>query len=140
MFDDLRAELDQLLERPWFPIRPGLRLRARDEGWVPRIYLYEKKGALVLKADLPGLKKEDVKITLEEGDLVIQGERREDVEVTEENVYRAELAFGSFYRRLPLGFPVEPKKLVAKMQDGVLEIHISIPEEKRATPQKIAVT
>jgi HSP20 family protein len=102
--------------------------------------VYEQAGALVVKAELPGVKKEEIEITLEEGDLVLRGEHQAETEVKEEAFYRMERSYGSFYRRLPLAGDVKPEQITATLTDGVLEVRIPKPaEEAKTTPQKIAV-
>jgi HSP20 family protein len=86
------------------------------------------------------MKKEDVEVAIEEGDLILRGERKEETEVEEENVYRWERSYGSFFRRLPLTFEVKPEAVNANFKDGVLEVTLPLPkEEKKPKAQKIAV-
>lgn len=125
MFDDLRAELEGFFDRPW-----GFKFRPDKTGWAPKIDVFEKDHFLVVKADLPGMKKEEVFVTLEENDLILKGERKEEKEVKEENFYRAERMYGSFYRRLPLNFTADPAKIEAKFIDGVLEVKVPVPKGK----------
>jgi HSP20 family protein len=122
MFDDLRAEFENFFDRPW-----GFKFRPDKAGWAPKIDVFEKDNVLVVKADLPGMKKEEVFVTLEDGDLVLKGERKEEKEVKEESYYRAERMYGSFYRRLPLNFTVDPAKIEARFNDGVLEVKVPVP-------------
>ena len=131
MFDDLRAEFENFFDRPW-----GFKFRPDKTGWAPKIDVFEKDNFLFVKADLPGMKKEEVFVTLEEGDLILKGERKEEKEVKEENFYRAERMYGSFYRRLPLSFTVDPAKIEAKFVDGVLEVRLPVPklEEPKGMP------
>jgi HSP20 family protein len=139
LFDDLRTDLEQLWEKSWPPF--GFR-RFRTEKmtpWTPKMDVFEKDGELVVKADLPGMKKENVTVTLEEGNLILKGERKEETEVKEEDYYRAECSYGAFYRRLPLAFKVDPAQIVAKFTDGVLEVHVPKPALEEPKPQAIAI-
>ena len=86
-----------------------------------------------------GMKKEDVHVTMEENDLVLFGERKEETETNKDNYYRAECSYGSFYRRLPLAFEADFGKIAAKFTDGVLEIHVPIPAVEPSKPQEIAL-
>ena len=133
LFDELRNEFESLIQKPFWPTFTFNRFREEKTTWMPKIDVFEKKGELVVKADLPGMKKEDVHVTIEENDLVLFGERKEEKEIKEESFYRAECSYGSFYRRLSLAFKVTPDKINAKFTDGVLEVHLPMPvEEKKA--------
>ncbi|HYX25644.1 MAG TPA: Hsp20/alpha crystallin family protein [Thermoanaerobaculia bacterium] len=138
LLDDLRADFEQLWEKPWLPL---FNKRFRDEKtpWMPKVDVFTKDNQLVVKAELPGLKKEDVFVTLEDGNLVLKGERKEEKEVKEENFYRMERSYGSFYRRLPLSFKVDPAKIAAKFTDGVLEVLVPMPVVEGPKPLTIAV-
>lgn len=137
LLDELRHELDRVWEWP----RLG---RAETETarmtWWPRMDIFEKKGKLVVEADLPGMSKENVGVAIEEGDLVLRGERTEEKEVSKEDFYRSERTFGSFYRRIPLSFEIDPAKVDAAFRDGVLHVELPLPkEEKKPKAQKILV-
>ena len=133
LLDELRDELDRFWELPRFTHGEGDKTT-----WSPRMDVFERKGELVVKADLPGLEKKDVEVLIEEGDLVLRGERKEETEVEEENVYRWERRYGSFFRRLPLNFEVEAEKVEASFKDGVLEVTLPLPKEgTRAKSEKV---
>lgn len=135
LLEELRSELDRFWEIPRFARVEGEKLT-----WWPKMDVFRRKGQLVVKADLPGLRKEDVEVAIEEGNLILRGARKEETEVEEGDVYRWERQYGSFFRRLPLTFEVEPEAVQASFKDGVLEVTLPLPkEEKRAKLQKIAV-
>jgi HSP20 family protein len=139
LFDNMLSEVENLWQKPWFrPMARPLRFES-DATWVPTLDLYEYDGELVLKADLPGLKKEDIRIYLEDGALVLQGERKEEKKVEKESFYLAECYYGSFYRRLPLTFQVDFSKIAAQFTDGVLEVHIPMPTKELPKAQEIPV-
>lgn len=138
LFDDLRADFEQLWDKPWMPLA-FQRFRTdkdKDVVWMPKIDVFKKDTELIVKADLPGMKKDEVTVTFEEGNLILKGERKEETEVKEENFYRAECNYGAFYRRLPLAFEVDPAKIAAKFTEGVLEVRVPMPvvEEPKPTP------
>jgi HSP20 family molecular chaperone IbpA len=142
MFDELRDEMMELWDKPFpfmLPFGRTRRLAKTTAEWAPRIDVYEKEGELIVKADLPGLSKENLKVEFQEGDLVLRGERREDKEVREENMFKAERAFGAFYRRLPLPFSPDPGLIAAKFGDGVLEVRIPIPVEHKPEVMTIPI-
>ncbi|GIW06517.1 MAG: Hsp20/alpha crystallin family protein [Dehalococcoidia bacterium] len=141
MLERLQEEMERFFGQgfPW-PIAPLPRRPAPTQFvWAPRMDIFEQDGNLVIKADLPGLKKDDIEVTLDQGDLVIRGERKEEKEVKEENYYRSERSYGSFYRRLALPFDAKPEQVQAEYKDGVLEIRIPKPAESVPPPQKIAI-
>jgi HSP20 family protein len=86
------------------------------------------------------VKKEDIEITLDQGDLVIRGERKAEHEVKEEQHYRMECSYGSFYRRIPLPSGVKADQIKATYNDGVLEVRIPTPAQEQPQEQKIPVT
>ena len=142
IFDVMQDEM----ERWWGRMAPfGLRpLLRRDgglpEAWAPRMDVYEQNGNLMVKAELPGVQKPDVAIALEGDDLVIRGERKAESEVKEEDYYRMERSYGSFYRRLPLPFEAQADRIKATFADGVLEITIPKPATVPPTTQAIPVS
>ena len=125
----LRDEIDRLFDAPVSALTEGT--QPFLSGWLPAVDLYQDRDNITVKAELPGMKKEDVHVTMEENDLVLFGERKEETETNKDNYYRAECSYGSFYRRLPLAFQVNPENITAKFTDGVLEVHVPMPPEER---------
>jgi HSP20 family protein len=105
--------------------------------WMPPMDLVESGDHFVLRADLPGMSEEDVKIELEDGTLTISGERKAEHETKEEGYYRVERAFGSFSRSLTLPKGVNPDQVSASFDRGVLEVRIPKPEERK--PRRIEI-
>ncbi len=144
MLETLQQEMERFWHRPFSfatgplpaffqpPIKGGTM-------FAPRMDVYEKDDALVFKAELPGLRKEDVQVEIYNGNLVIKGESKSEKEVKEEAYYRMERSFGSFYRSLPLPFEITPEQVQATLSDGVLEVQIPKPVETKAPPTKIPV-
>src|SRR5687768_16122583 len=105
MMREMTSEFDRFFGEPARPFFrwPSLWKRAAPEiGWYPEIDVFEKANRLVTKIDLPGMKKEDVKVEIADGQLVISGERKHEVEEKGEEFYRSEREYGSFYRSVPL--------------------------------------
>jgi HSP20 family protein len=92
----------------------------------------------VLKADLPGLREEDVQIEMRDNVLTISGERRPEFEDTQNGYYRVERAFGSFSRSLTLPEGVDADKISAEFENGVLEVTIPKPEERK--PHRVEIS
>jgi HSP20 family protein len=108
----------------WLPIRP-LSLR------VPSLDVYDEKDTLVVKVELPGMKKEDVEVSLAGETLTIKGEKKEDKEVKEDDYYRRERSYGSFLRTVDLPCEVKSDEIKASFKDGVLEIRMPKTEEAK---------
>jgi HSP20 family protein len=141
MFEDLQQEVTRLWgHRPLLMPRPLMRPLARmaESEWAPRVDVYEKNGDLVIKAELPGVRKEDIKLEIEGGDLVVRGERKAESEVREDNYYRIERTYGTFYRRLPIPFDAKPDQIKASYNDGILEIRVPKPPE--TAPEATTIT
>src|SRR3954469_1034085 len=107
--------------------------------WVPAMDLVETADDFVLRADLPGLSQEDVKIEVEDTVLTVSGERQAEHEAREEGFYRLERAFGTFSRSLTLPKGVNGEAVSAAFANGVLEIHIPKPEAAKPRRIEIAV-
>ena len=103
--------------------------------WSPQIEVFEQKGQFIVRADLPGLNKEDVKIDITDDALTIQGERRQEHEESREGYYRSERGYGSFYRSIPLPEGVKADEAKANFRDGVLEITMPAPQREQRRRQ-----
>ena len=99
--------------------------------WTPQIEMFERDKQLVIRADLPGLKKDDVQIELRDDSVVIQGERQEERKEEREGFYSTERMYGRFYREIPLPEGADTDEATATFRDGVLEI--AIPHEEGET-------
>jgi HSP20 family protein len=133
-FRDLRGEMDRLWEG--FPGFPRLRRLAEEAAW-PAVDVFERNGALVIKADVPGMTAKDIEVNLSEDAVTISGERREEKEVKEKDYYRSERSYGRFMRQIPLPAGADRDKAEASFKDGVLEI--SFPLKEEAKQKKIEV-
>lgn len=134
----------RMMLAPWdfetFPQLFGRPLRTGAElAWFPKLDIYEKDGELFAKMDLPGVKKDDVSVTFEEGCLVLKGERKEEKEIKEESYYRSECDYGTFQRRIPLDFEADPGLIKAVFKDGVLEVRVPILAAKAPPAKEIPI-
>ena len=100
--------------------------------WNPAVDLYEKDDHFVIKAELPGVDKNDIKVDLKDRVLTLSGERTYDNEVKEENYYRKERSYGKFQRAFTLPVDVDSDKITAEFKDGVLRVEVPKPEDKKA--------
>jgi HSP20 family protein len=144
MLENLQSEMSRFWGEawplgPWTTRRPLRRLFQTPTAWAPRMDVYQKNGELVVQAELPGVKKEDVQVAIEDGDLVIRGERKAESEVKEEDYYRLERSTGTFYRRLPIGGDVKPEQIKAHFADGVLEVTVPTPETTKPAATTIPI-
>ena len=131
---DLRDEIDRLFESPLTELA---RTPSVFSGWTPAIDLYEDKDSVVVKAELPGMKKEDIEVTLHEGTLSLSGERKSEKKVEDADVYRAERFYGRFQRTISLPTPVAADKVTAEYKDGILTV--KLPKTEEAKPKQINV-
>jgi HSP20 family protein len=125
----MTSELDRMFEAPGWPSFrfPLFRAKPPEAAWFPEIDVFEKDNRLVTKIDLPGMKKDDVKVEVTDGHLAISGERKTEAEEKKENFYRCEREYGSFYRAVPLPEGVKLDDVKATFADGVLEVSIPLP-------------
>jgi HSP20 family protein len=105
--------------------------------WMPAMDLVEADDNFVLRADLPGLTQDDIKIEFEDRTLTVSGERKAENEVKKDGYVRVERAFGSFSRSLTLPQGVDPEAVTASFENGVLEVTIPKPEERK--PRRIEI-
>ncbi|MDQ3804987.1 MAG: Hsp20/alpha crystallin family protein [Acidobacteriota bacterium] len=103
--------------------------------WSPQVEVFEREGQLVVRADLPGLTKDDVKVEVTDGALTISGERKSEHEEKGEGFYRSERSYGSFYRRVPLPEGVNADDAHASFRNGVLEITMQAPQRQSGARQ-----
>jgi len=96
--------------------------------WSPQVDIFERNGQLVVHADLPGLRSEDVRVNVEDDALTISGERRHEHEHKEGGVYQCERSYGSFERTVPLPQGVNPDSVQASFENGVLEVTMPMPK------------
>ncbi len=102
---------------------------SNSAAWMPAIEIYERDGQLQVRAELPGLKPEDVKVEVTDGALIIQGERKYEHEENKKGVYCSERRYGQFYREIPLPEGADVERAKAQFNNGVLDIKLPVPEQ-----------
>jgi HSP20 family protein len=107
--------------------------------WAPQVETFRRGDNLVVRADLPGLKKEDVKVEIDDGVLTISGERRDEHEEDRGDYYRSERTYGQFYRAIPLPDSVNADQCEASFKDGVLEVSLAAPRDEKRKAKQIQV-
>ena len=105
--------------------------------WAPRVDVMERKDAFVIKAELPGVDKSNVKITVQDSVLTIRGEKKQEKEENDLNVHRVERSYGTFERSFSLPTTVKSDKIDASFRDGVLTV--TMPKVEEAKPKEIEV-
>jgi HSP20 family protein len=106
--------------------------------WAPPVDIYETDDAVILKAELPGVSKDDVSIEIHQNTLILRGQRKHEAEVKEEHYHRVERAYGTFQRSFMLPTLVDQEHVQATYKDGVLELRL--PKSEAAKPKRIAIT
>jgi len=135
-FDKLSEQFDRMLSTR-FPRFETTEENLTVADWVPPVDIHETDKEFLVKADIPEVKKEDVKITIEDGVLTLQGERKIEKEEKGKRFHRTERLYGSFYRSFALPNEVDEAKAVAEFKDGMLTLHL--PKSERAKPKTIEV-
>ncbi len=105
--------------------------------WSPAVDIRDSKDKLIVKADIPGIEKDDLKVTVENGVLIIQGERRFQQEEKKDDFIRTERSYGAFQRALQLPTAVDANKIQATCKNGVLEL--VLPKTEEAKPKQIQI-
>ena len=136
-------EMDNLFEdfnfrRDWLAPVFGNELGAGI--WSPQVEMLQHNGELIVRADLPGLKKGDVKVEVTDNAVTIEGERRGEKEDKREGFYRSERSYGKFYRRLPIPEGVNIKDAEATFQNGVLEVKMKTSKREQQKSRRLEIT
>ena len=122
---NLQDELDRLFESPL-------------TGWAPALDVHEDKDSFIVRTELPGLKREDIEVSLHDGALLISGERKAEVKQEGVEVHRQERYYGKFQRALTLPAPVAADQIKAQYKDGVLTV--TLPKVEEAKPKEIDIS
>jgi HSP20 family protein len=131
----LRNELDRLFESPWSELFPASTLLSE---WTPAIDVHEDKDSFVVRAELPGMKREEIDVSWRDGALSISGERKTEKKHEDAKAYRTERFFGKFQRTVTLPAAVAGEKIKAAYKDGVLTV--TLPKTEEAKPKHIDVS
>jgi HSP20 family protein len=137
----ISEEMDRLFDsfglgRSFFPPEFGQGAQARygelgtSALWAPHVDVVERDGKLLISADLPGVKKEDVKVEINPDSVTLQGQRHQEKSSSDRGYYQSERSYGSFYRTIPLPEGVNTEKASATFRDGVLQIEVPAPSQQ----------
>ena len=134
--EEMSHRLNRLIGRPGLPASTGSEMLKIGD-WTPSADISETETAYLIKAEIPGVNREDVSVTVEDGVLTIQGERKAEKEETGKKFHRIERSYGSFVRsfRLPQG--VDDTAAKAEFKDGML--NITLPKSEQAKPRAVSI-
>ena len=133
-----RDIFDDMFDFEMLPASRRLRKRWLEGGeWSPLVDVIDQKDQLIAKAELPGVNKKDIKITLSENTLTIRGERKKELETKKEDYYCCERVQGSYSRTIALPVEVDHKKIKASFKNGVLEV--ILPKAEKVMPKEIEI-
>jgi HSP20 family protein len=130
----LMRHFTEEMDRMWSGFGRG-RTSEESMAWRPTVDVMERNGKLQVRAELPGLSEKDVKVSIENDTLILQGERKREEEKEEGGWYRSERSYGSFYRAIPLPEGAETDKANARFQNGLLEIEMPVPKTQHQARQ-----
>lgn len=146
MLERFADEMDRVFENFGFG---GLRSRQSGRGfgllsgediWTPELEIFHRNSELVIRADLPGLTKDDVKVDVSDNQVIIEGERQRQHEEEREGVLRSERSYGRFYRAIPLPEGVIADQAKATFKNGVLEVTIPAPPEQARRGRRLEIS
>ena len=124
----LQSQVNRLADSLW---------SGRQESWVPAVDVFDTQDAVVIKAELPGMKIDDIQIEVDDNVLTLKGERTFEEKLDDERYYRVERRYGSFQRSLALPQGVKADDIQATYEDGVL--HVTVPKSEAEKPRRIEV-
>jgi len=124
--DDVDRMFDRMFEGSGFPSLQRFNPWGAEH-FSPQLDIFERDGKIVVRADLPGLSKDDVKVDVTDDSIMIEGERKSEHEERQEGVYRSERSYGQFRRQIPLPEGAKPDTATASFKNGVLEVTVEAP-------------
>ena len=134
----LEEEMEDMLDR--FERAFGLPWRGaivETRGWGPLVEMVDRKDEVLMRAELPGVEKEDIRVSVTGDLLTIEGERKQEEEVKAEDYYCCERSYGRFYREITLPAEIQKEKISSEYKEGILEIHM--PKAEEVKPKEIEI-
>lgn len=138
LFGRMAADFDRAFEEAGWPAFRSRQLTG-PTAWSPGLDMFEKDHKLVTRVDLPGMRKEDVKVEVADGRLIISGERKHETEEEKESFYRCEREYGSFYREVPLPENATTSGVKATFENGVLEVSVPLEVRSETKPRVVEI-
>jgi len=131
----LREKMNRLFEDVFTGQSEGKELAVSS--WAPAVDIFETENDLVMTAEVPGIDEKDIEIKIEDNTLILKGARKFEKETKEENYHRIERSCGSFYRAFTLPSSIDPEKIQAEHENGVLKI--TMPKRTELKPRKVKI-
>ncbi|MEW6001644.1 MAG: Hsp20/alpha crystallin family protein [Nitrospirota bacterium] len=141
-FEAMERWVDEVFRRPFSLLGPSWwpRLRTEwEEEMTPSVDIFEDKDEVVVKAELPGMRKEDIDLSITDNTISISGEKKKEEKVGEKNYYRHERSYGSFTRVFRLPEYIQSDKAKASFKEGILEVRIPKSEEAKKKEKKVPI-
>ena len=136
-FLNIRDEIDRMFDE-FFGTLPERLTTGLENVWTPSVDISETDNDIIVTAELPGVKKDDIKISLQDNVLTLRGEKKQEKEEKNENFHRVERTYGMFQRSFTLPAPVDANKIKARFKDGVLKI--TLPKTEEAKMKEIPIS
>lgn len=134
-FEEFFRRPFSMINQPWWPARRVF----EQEEIIPSVDIFEEGSDIVLKAELPGIDKENISVDLTDHIITISGEKKKEEKVEDKNFYRVERSYGSFTRSFELPSDVKADQVKAKFHDGVLEIRLPKTEEAKQKAKSVPI-
>lgn len=140
-FDDMEKHFNEFFRRPFSMFGPSWlpEMRLAHDEISPSVDVFEDGNDVVVKAEIPGMKKEDIDVNITDNSVTISGEKKKEEKVEKKNYFRVERSYGSFARTFRLPKEVQTDKAKANFKDGVLEIRIPKTEEAKKKEKKVQI-
>jgi len=140
--EEMERRIEEFFRRPFSLLGPSWlpRLRMPEfEEITPTVDIFEEGHDIVMKAELPGMKREDIEVNITDDIITLSGEKRKEEKIEKKNYHRLERSYGSFVRSFRLPTEVQTEQVKAQFKDGILEIRVPKTEEARKKEKKVQI-
>ncbi len=134
----LQSKINRMFDEA-FAVNQGRQEDIISNSWKPPVDIFEDNEGIIIRAELPGVKKENISVDVKDNVLTLKGNRPADTDIPDEHYFRRERVYGQFYRAFTLQEYIVPDKIQAAFKDGVLEIRIPKPEEQKPTQVNVSI-
>jgi HSP20 family protein len=137
--EDVSTRLNRLFGRPTLPVESDREMLSMSD-WMPSVDISESDNAYLVKAEIPGVDKNDVKVTIEDGMLTLQGERKQEKEESGKKYHRIERSYGCFMRSFRLPDDADESATKAEFKDGMLNITLNKSKRSRSNAVNVSIS